>query len=111
MEMWSSPFTTISLMSNRDAPPHRDVGATYTCMDLLVSVGNYTGGEFKVSGLGLTFWYRPGTVIGLLGRVVRHEAAAVGGRLCFAQYLRETVLDTLLVPRPDWVKIQDLLQE
>ena len=26
MEIWSSPFTTVSLMSNRDTPPHRDVG-------------------------------------------------------------------------------------
>ena len=110
MKIWSSPFTTVSLMSNRDTPPHRDVGAAYTCMDLLVSVGTYTSGEFKVPGLGLTLWYRPGTVIGLLGRVVRHEAAANGARLCFAQYLRETVLDTLQVPRPDWVKIQDILQ-
>lgn len=110
MQIWSSPYTTISLMSNRDTPAHRDVGASYTCMDLVVSVGTYTTGEFKVPGLGMTFWYRPGTVIGLLGRVVRHEAAAIGGRLCFAQYLRETVLHSLQLPSPDWVKIQDLLQ-
>jgi hypothetical protein len=80
-------------------------------MDVVVSVGTYTTGEFKVSGLGLKFSYRPGTVIGLLGRLVRHEAAATGGRLCFAQYLRESVLDSLKVPRPDWVNIQDIMQQ
>jgi hypothetical protein len=107
--VWSSPYTTTSLMSNRDSPLHRDVGATPTCMDLLVSVGTYTSGEFQVSGLGLRLWYRPGTAIGLLGRVVRHGAVAFGGRLCFAQYLRESVLEALQIPTPDWVYIQDLL--
>src|SRR6204780_2357637 len=53
MEVWSSPFTTTSLMSNRDTPLHRDVGASPTCMDLLVSVGSYPSGEFHVPGLGL----------------------------------------------------------
>lgn len=95
-------------MSNRDSPLHRDTGAAYTCMDLLVSVGQYTNGEFQVPGLGLNLWYRPGTVIGLLGRIVRHGAKANGGRLCFAQYLRETVLDAMDINYPDWVNIQDL---
>lgn len=109
MEVWSSPFTTTSLMSNRDTPLHRDVGAPPTCMDMLVSVGNYASGEFHVPGLGLRLWYRPGTVIGLLGRVVRHGAVAFGGRLCFAQYLRENVLEALEIPAPDWVYIEELI--
>ena len=33
MEIWSSPFTTMSLMSNRDSPQHRDTSATHICMD------------------------------------------------------------------------------
>lgn len=108
MRTWSSPLTTVSLMSNRDTPLHRDTGATYTCMDLVVSVGNYISGEFQVPGLGLDLWYRPGTVIGLLGRIVRHGAVAFGGRLCFAQYLRETVLDSLGITQPEWINIRDL---
>lgn len=110
MAVWSTPYTTTSLMSNRDSPLHRDVGASPTCMDLLVSVGTYTSGEFHVPGLGLRLWYRPGTVIGLLGRAIRHGAMAFGGRLVFAQYLRETVLEALEIPAPDWVYIQDLLE-
>jgi hypothetical protein len=38
MGVGSSPFTTTSIISNRDSPLHRDVGASPTCMDLLVSV-------------------------------------------------------------------------
>ena len=110
MEVWSSPFTTTSLMSNRDTLLHRDVGGSAKYMDFLVSVGTYTSGEFKAPGLGLRFWYRPGTVVGLLGRVVRHGAAAYGGRLCLAQYLRESVIEDLEIPAPDWVYLQDLTQ-
>jgi len=73
-------------------------------------VGKYRAAEFAVPGLGLRLWYRPGTVISLLGRVVRHGAAAFGGRLCFAQYLRENVINELQIPHPDWVYIQDILQ-
>ena len=108
MRTWSSPLTTVFLMSNRDTPLHRDTGATYTCMDLVVSVGSYKSGEFQVPGLGLDLWYRPGTVIGLLGRIVRHRAVAFGGRLCFAQYLRETVLESLGIAEPEWINIRDL---
>ena len=79
-------------------------------MDLLVSVGSYRDSEFHIPGLGLKLWYRPGMVIGLLGRVVRHGAVAFGGRLCFAQYLSENVLNKLQIPHPKWIYIQDILQ-
>jgi hypothetical protein len=110
MSVWTSPYTTVSLINNRDTPLHRDNGGSYTVMDLLVSVGTYVTGEFNVPGLGFTFWYTPGTVIGLLGRIVRHGAAASGERLCFAQYLRENVLDDLGLSDPAWVNIDDLEQ-
>lgn len=111
MKIWSSPFTSMSLMSNRDSPQHRDTGATHTCMDWLVSVGTYRSGRFGIPGLGLSLWYRPGTTIGLLGRVVRHGVVAFGGRLCFAQYLCESVLQTLGIAEPGWVNIHNLTDE
>jgi hypothetical protein len=110
MNEWTSPYTTISLINNRDTPLHRDNGGSYTVMDLLVSVGTYSTGEFTVPGLGFTFWYTPGTVIGLLGRIVQHGAAASGERLCYAQYLRENVLDDLGLSEPEWVNIDELEQ-
>ena len=39
-----------------------------------------------------------------------HGAMAFGGQLCFAQYLRQSVLEALEIPAPDWVYIDDLLQ-
>jgi hypothetical protein len=106
---WTSPLTTASLINNRDSPEHRDTRATYCSMDVLASTGKYENGKFTVPGLGLTFWYRPGTVIGLLGRIVRHGATAEGERMVYTQYLRETVLETLGVPEPGHVNISQFL--
>jgi hypothetical protein len=108
LQDWTAPYTTVSLMSNRDTPLHRDVGGSYSVMDMLVSVGRYDKGVFTVPGLGCQFWYCSGTVIGLHGRVVQHGASSIGERLCFAQYLRENVLGKLGISDPQWVNIRDL---
>ena len=108
LETWTSPYTAISLMSNRDTPLHRDNGGGYSYMDMLLSVSEYTHGEFHAPGLGKTYWYVPGTVIGICGRVVRHGAAASGERLCIAQYLRSNVMRSLGIPNPEWVNVIDL---
>jgi len=106
--IWTSPYPTVSLMSNRNSPIHRDTGGDYSSMDMLVSVGPYEKAVFNVPGLGLKFWYDTGTVIGLLGRILQHGAECTGDRLCWAQYLKENVLDSLGIPPPKWVHIQDL---
>jgi hypothetical protein len=108
VELWTSPYPTVSLMSSRDSPVHRDKGGDYSSMDMLASVGPYTNGIFNVPGIGIKFSYNSGTVIGLLGRIIQHGAECSGERLCWAQYLRENVLDSLCIPPPKWVYIQDL---
>jgi hypothetical protein len=108
LDIWTTPYTTASLMNNRDCPLHRDKGGNYSSMDLLTLVGPYEKANFEVPGLGYRFWYPSGTVIGLLGRVVQHSAVAKGERLCWAQYLKENVLSTLGIDPPQWAYIQDL---
>jgi len=110
LTVWSSPFIAASLINNRNTPLHRDNGATYASMDMLASVGHFQSCKFMVPSLGYEFLFRSGTVIGLLGRVVPHEAEAIGERLCYAQYLRENILDTLGVDQPGWINIQTLAQ-
>lgn len=107
LQHWASPFIAGALISNRDSALHRDTGGGYPVMDLLVSVGPYVNGCFAVPGLGFELWYGRGTVIGLLGRVLRHGATASGERVCFAQYMRENVFETLNVAEPEWARIQD----
>jgi len=53
-------------------------------MDLLVMLGDYRNGWFNVPGLGYNFYYPSGTVIDICSWVVRHEAEAIGKRLCWA---------------------------
>jgi len=108
LETWTSPYVAFSIMNNRDTPLHRDNKGGYRSMDLLTSVGNYINGRFSMPGLGIEFWYRPGSVIGIAGRVVRHGATAEGERLCIAQYMRENVLKAVNVSEPDWSRIPEL---
>jgi len=109
MNIWTSPCIAASVINNRDTPLHRDNGATYGSMDFLTSVGRFGCGTFKATSLGLKFLFKSGTVIGLLGRLVPHAAEADGERLCFAQYLRESILTTLGVCEPEFVNINDLI--
>jgi hypothetical protein len=106
---WSSPYTVVSLISNRNTPCHRDNGAGYACMDLLLSIGNYTNAYFNLPGLGFNLFYNSGTMVGICGRVVDHGASGEGERLVWAQYLKENILRELDVEEPDWVQIADLV--
>ena len=110
LAIWSSPFIATSLINNQDTPLHWDNGATYASMDILASVGPFQIGRFMVLILEYKFLFSSGTVIGLLGRVVLHVAQVTGERLCYAQYLRENILDTLAVDEPEWTNIHHLLQ-
>jgi hypothetical protein len=109
MKIWTSPCTAASVINNRNTPIHRDNGATYGSMDFLTSVGPFSIARFMVPTLGYEFYFKSGTCIGLLGRIVPHAAEAAGERLCYAQYLRENILTTLGVDGPALVNINDLV--
>ena len=108
LEVWSSPYPVVSLISNQDSPLHRDNGGDYSSMDLLASVGDYVNGRFNVPGLGPDLLYSSGTVIGVASWVVHHRATARGQQLCLAMWLQQNVLASSNIPAPDWVQIQDL---
>ena len=105
MEIWSAPFTGLSVMNNRQTPTHRDNGGGHKWIDVLASVGPYVAGRLDLPGLGYQLMYESGTVVGLTGRVVLHSAHANGQRACFAYYFRENVMDALGIPSPAWAKI------
>ena len=106
LNIWTMPYNAMSLMSNQNSPLHWDNGGAYTSMDLLLSVRDYANGRFFAPGLSFEFWYRPGTVIVLVGRVLRHGATAEGERFCVALYMRESVLKDLGIPEPEWMRIR-----
>ena len=109
LESWTSPYTSASLMSNRDSPLHRDGSGGYSTMDLLLSIGNYCNGRFHVPGLGYDFMYTAGSVVGLVGRVLLHGATSSGERLCYAQWNKQNVLDSLHLPETEWINVDDLV--
>lgn len=106
---WTSPYSSASLMSNRDSPLHRDRSGDFSTMDLLLSVGHYTNGRFHVPSLGYDFMYTSGTVIGVVGRVLQHGATASGERVCYAQWNKRNVLASLNLPATEWVSVDNLV--
>lgn len=70
LRSWSSPFSGLSVMNNRQTPLHRDNGGGYRWMDLLATVGTYKKGWMDLPGLGFRLRYNAGTVVAVAGRVV-----------------------------------------
>jgi hypothetical protein len=108
LAIWSTPFTALSLMNNRKTPVHRDNGSGFTANDMLTTIGSYMNGILDLPSLGCRFRYNSGTVVFFSGRLLTHAASADGERLCIAQYLRESVLQTFDIKDHMWTTIADI---
>ena len=97
LSTWCCPFTGVSVISNRQTPSHRDAQTNPYWYDILSTMGTYTNLRFHLKSLGLSFSYRPGTVVALCGKILSHEADAIeyGDRACFAWFMREDVRNYL----------------
>jgi len=93
--LWSTPFNGVSVISNRSTPLHRDCNSRKEWMDMLVALGMYNLGNLTVPGVGIEFVYNPGTVVGILGKVLQHGAECDGERACLAFYMRDKVQERL----------------
>jgi hypothetical protein len=102
LRFWSSPFSVLSLISNRKTPYHRDNGSAYSWFDILCPLGTYESGRLELPGLGLRLKYNPGTVVGLTGRILRHGATCSGDRACLAFYMRENVFAEFGLEQVSW---------
>jgi hypothetical protein len=103
LQLWYSPFSAVSVISNRSTPLHRDTGGRAQWVDFLVALGYYQQGQFEVPGLGLTLKYGPGTAVAFSGKIFRHGAKCVGDRACVAFYMRDNVLERLALPVGQWL--------
>ncbi|TEB10134.1 hypothetical protein FA13DRAFT_1597944, partial [Coprinellus micaceus] len=87
--VWGSPFTAMSLISNRHTPLHRDLLGALNSFDVVMSWGEYDNGRFDIPATGMTFRYDSGTAIFLDTRTFKHGASAVvGERFCFVLFFR-----------------------
>ena len=103
LKTWSSPFTAITTISNRDTPYHRDNGSAHSWFDILVALGEYENGRIEFPGLGMRLKYDPGTVVAFMGRVLRHGANCPGDRACIVYHMKLNVVEELGVTLPSWV--------
>jgi hypothetical protein len=93
------------VISGRSTPPHRDGNSRYSWYDLLVTLGEYQNCRLRLPGVGVSFEYGPGTVVGLCGMVLEHEVPDFEGeRVCYAYFMRDNVHEWAGVRPPgDWM--------
>lgn len=108
VNLWPSVFSGIQVIVNRVTPSHRDSGAAASMYDLLVSAGTHQSATLGLGDVKANLTYKPGTVVLVCGRVLRHEVANwnLGERICMAHFMRDNVHERLGLPRPPWVNIQ-----
>jgi Oxygenase domain of the 2OGFeDO superfamily len=101
---WATVFTGVAVISNRSTPKHRDGGSRCNWYDILATLGNYRDCNLELPGLGVSLEYGPGTVVGISGMMVAHEASSFkGDRLCHAYFMRDDVHEWANVPASDWM--------
>lgn len=106
LQLWSSPFSGYSVISNRETPVHRDNSAQQEWYDLLVTIGPYHSAVLMLPSIGVSLQYNSGTVVGLGGKVVSHGVEAPeGDRICIAHYMRDQVHERLQVKGPEWMQL------
>jgi hypothetical protein len=101
---WSSAFSGISVITNRETPIHRDLQARHQWYDVLVTLGEYTDGRMELPSLGIRLEYNPGTVVALAGKMIPHGVCQCDGeRVCLAYFMRDNVHERAGVHAPDWM--------
>ena len=104
MRLWTTPFSGYGLISNCNTPLHRDNNSQGPWYDCLTTIGEYEiGGRLVLKNLGLELDYASGTMVFLLGKLVRHGTSEINGnRVCIAQYMRDNVHERMRVRSADW---------
>ncbi|KAG2353132.1 hypothetical protein BDR07DRAFT_1383466 [Suillus spraguei] len=95
LQYWASVFNSLSIISNRETPNHRDHLSIPECFDILTTVGNYSNARMSMPSLQLEF------------RIVRHGVDGVeGDRIAWAWYMRDSVHIYAGVPSCGWAMVE-----
>jgi hypothetical protein len=107
LRLWTTPFSGYGLISNCTTPLHRDNNSQGPWYDCLTTIGEYEpGARLKLKNIGLELDYASGTMVFLLGKLVRHGTSEVNGdRVCIAQYMRDNVHERMRVRSADWTTV------
>ena len=102
--LWPSPFTVLSIISNRMTQLHRDTKGIAPFYDIVTTLGRDSDGVFEVPGIGLRFEF--------CGKVLAHKVAGVeGDKFCVVQYVHKKVLEHILegLEGNEWMQQSDLI--
>ncbi|KAG2351142.1 hypothetical protein BDR07DRAFT_1386491 [Suillus spraguei] len=95
LQYWASVFNSLSIISNRETPNHRDHLSIPECFDILTTVGNYSNARMSMPSLQLEF------------RIVRHGVDGVeGDQIAWAWYMRDSVHIYAGVPSCGWAMVE-----
>ncbi|KAG2353836.1 hypothetical protein BDR07DRAFT_1382778 [Suillus spraguei] len=87
LQYWASMFNSLSIISNRETPNHRDHLSIPECFNILTTVGNYSNARMR--------------------RIVRHGVDGVeGDRIAWAWYMRDSVHIYAGVPSCGWARVE-----
>lgn len=104
IQRWGTPFTAVSVISNRITVPHRDTKSLMEYFDILTSVGPFTFTLMEFDGIGIQVKIIPGTIIGLCGWVLRHAVPKCReDRVIYAWYMRGAVHASQDVRPASWM--------
>jgi hypothetical protein len=104
LQWWSSIFSGVSVIANRETPVHRDVGTSPEAYDLLVTLGGDETSALHLPSMGLWMAYRTGTAVLFSGYAVPHGVLpSEAERVCFAYYMKDNVHERFGVKGVDWM--------
>ncbi|KAG2354743.1 hypothetical protein BDR07DRAFT_1494135 [Suillus spraguei] len=87
LQYWASVFNSLSIISNRETPNHRDHLSIPECFDILTTMGNYSNARMR--------------------RIVRHGVdGGEGDRIAWAWYMRDSVHIYAGVPSCGWAMVE-----
>ncbi|KIO03580.1 hypothetical protein M404DRAFT_107466, partial [Pisolithus tinctorius Marx 270] len=109
LPIWSSTYSSMSVMVNRATCYHRDINGWDPWYDMLVTVGDYPPLDFVIPMLNLQLRYNPGTIIAFSGSALEHGVGAVDSdRACLAYYMWANVHQLVHVPMCQSLWMDDL---
>jgi len=107
LQCWSSIFSAISVIANRESPIHRDAGTRSEWYDFLVSIGGDPDTRMVWPSLGVQLAYTSGTGVLFSGYCIPHGVGkSKADRVCIAGYMKDNVHERFHVRAPGWMNIE-----
>ncbi|OBZ77758.1 hypothetical protein A0H81_02872 [Grifola frondosa] len=105
---WTCVTTAVQIIANRKTPLHRDRAGRAAWMDILVTVGDYSGLRLKLPTLGMEVEYDPGSVVAICGMMLSHSVPpASGERACYAYFMSSEIFTCKDIEFPHWAKLSN----